>query len=605
MKRAPFLGALAAASAVAVGLSGGSASASSTDCPASNPPNELVLAGGSGQTAQLGKPFPQSLQVALANTNGCPLTGNLGGINVDFAAPGSGPSGLFTGAGSREAVVGTDAQGVATAPPFTANNTAGRYSVDAGSGYGSVAFALDNTAAGLAAGIVATSGSNQQAAVNGQYAQPLQARVTDSNGNPVQGATVSFSIVPGSTGASASFLGGVQAGATTDSNGLATSPPLVADANPGRFTAVASAEGLSTIATYTLDNHAASQTLTAASGSAQSATIDSAYAKPLAARLVDSNGRPIEGALVSFVLGSASGGGTGGGAGVSAPGAAFATGSSQATALTDANGLATSPRFTANGTTGSFTATVSSAGVVTPLAFALRNLPAELAFGKRNASATVATRYRRRLVATVRTRAGKPIAGVGVTFSIAAASSGAGAAFPDGSKETTVLTDARGEAATPLLLANTTAGSFTVTAAVSGTRSVAGITLHNVAARPAAVTAGAASGESTPLSWQFPVPLAVTVVDRYGNPVVGAAVEFTAPDGGATGHFAIARRRGPGSGTGAKTRTARAVSVRTNANGIAIAPPFTAGNTSGGYIVVATVERSTARASFALVNTPR
>ena len=59
------------------------------------------------------------------------------------------------------------------------------------------------------------------------------------------------------------------------------------------------------------------------------------------------------------------------------------------------------------------------------------------------------------------------------------------------------------------------------------------------------------------------MPLAVTVADRYGNPVVGATVEFTAPGRGATGH------------------------------------------TPGGYIVVATVDRSTARASFALVNTPR
>ena len=53
-----------------------------------------MLAGGSGQTTQLGNPFLQSLQVALANTNGCPLTGNLAGINVDFAAPGGGPSGV-------------------------------------------------------------------------------------------------------------------------------------------------------------------------------------------------------------------------------------------------------------------------------------------------------------------------------------------------------------------------------------------------------------------------------------------------------------------------------------------------------------------------------
>jgi hypothetical protein len=47
------------------------------------------------------------------------------------------------------------------------------------------------------------------------------------------------------------------------------------------------------------------------------------------------------------------------------------------------------------------------------------------------------------------------------------------------------------------------------------------------------------------------------------------------------------------------------VSVKTNANGIAVAPPFRANDTAGGYIVRATVTGTTARASFALVNAPR
>jgi hypothetical protein len=148
-----------------------------------NRPNELIVAGGSGQTAQLGKRFQTSLQAQLANTNGCPLTGNLAGIDIDFDAPGSGPSGVFAGSGSREAVIGTDAQGVATAPPFTANFTAGSYTVDAHSDYGSVEFFLSNTTSGLAAAISANAGANQQAAADSQYAQPLQARVSDANGN--------------------------------------------------------------------------------------------------------------------------------------------------------------------------------------------------------------------------------------------------------------------------------------------------------------------------------------------------------------------------------------------------------------------------------------
>ena len=236
MNRALVLGAFAAA--VALAVCGGSARASSGACPTSNHPNELVLAGGSGQTAQLGKPFGESLQVELANTNGCPLTGNLAGVTVNFDAPGSGASGIFASSGSREAYVGTDAQGVATAPPFTANFTVGDYTVDAHSDYGTVEISLSNTANGLPSSIVASGAASEEATVDAGYAQPLQARVTDANGNPVQGATVTFAILPGSTGASASFLAGAPS-ASTDSSGLATSPPLVANGVPGRFTATA------------------------------------------------------------------------------------------------------------------------------------------------------------------------------------------------------------------------------------------------------------------------------------------------------------------------------------------------------------------------------
>ena len=258
-----LLASLAIAVAVVLLVGAGSPSAAVAACPSSNPPNELVLAGGSGQTAQLGKQFPDALQVQLANTNGCPVTENVAGYDVDFDAPGSGASGVFAGTGSHEAVVGTNGQGVASAPPFTANFTAGSYSVDAHSAFGAVELDLTNTAGGLAASITATSGTQQAASVNTRYAQPLQARVVDAQGNPVQGVTVAFSVLAGPTGAAATFITGGPAEATTDANGLATSPPLQANDNPGRFTAVATVDGVTAVATYGLDNHAAAYTVAA------------------------------------------------------------------------------------------------------------------------------------------------------------------------------------------------------------------------------------------------------------------------------------------------------------------------------------------------------
>lgn len=477
MKRALALSPLAAA--IALAAAGGSARGAATACPATNNPNELVLSAGSGQQAQLGKQFEQSLQVRLANTNGCPLTGNLAGVTVNFDAPGSGASGIFAGSGSREAYVGTDAQGVANAPPFTANFTVGAYTVDAHSDYGTVGLGLSNTANGLPSAIAPEGSSTQEAAVNTQYAQQLQVRVTDANGAAVQGASVSFAVVPGVTGAGATFLGGLQASAVTNSDGVATSPPLLANGVPGKFAATASTEGLSSVATFALDNHAAAMTVSMVTRSDPGAIVDSRYRDRLQARIADATGQPVEGATV--------------------------------------------------------------------------------------------------------------------TFAIAAADNGAGASFLAGGTQATALTDADGRAISPALVANKTAGAFTATASVTGAQPLA-FTLTNFAAAAYTVNAGVASGTSTVVGTRFDVPLAVTVTDKDGNPVKGAVVVFTAPAKGATGRFTIRKPQ---------RHASRRASVATNASGIAVAPPFIAGATAGGFAVIATAAGTGRSAAFALVVAPR
>lgn len=456
--------------AAALTATGGVAQAAGAACPASNPPNELILVGGSNQQAQLGRSFAQSMQVRLANTNGCPLTGNLAGILVAFTAPGSGASGVFASSGAAQAYVGADEQGVANAPPFTANSTVGYYAVEAHSDYGSVEIPLWNTASGLASSITAVGTTNQEASVDGTYSLPLQARVVDANGNPVQGATVAFTIVPGTTGAAASFLGG-EPTATTDSSGLATSPSLVTNGTPGRFTATASTPGVSSIAVYTLDNHVATTTLRRMSTRDARATVDTRYRSSLQARLLDASGQPIEGATVTFTITPAENGAA----------ATFMGGTGQATAVTDADGLATVPPPVANKTAGSFTATATA---------------------------------------------------------------------PDAPPVRYVLA--------------------------------------NVAAVPASITAGVANGESATVRTRFAIPLAATVADANGNPVAHATVTFTAPRHGASGLFSVRSR---------KSRVAR---VKTNDKGVAVAPPFSANASAGGYVVVARVRP--VRAAVSLMN---
>jgi protocatechuate 3,4-dioxygenase beta subunit len=466
---------LAGLAAAAILLAGsGSASAAGSACPSVNRPNTLKIVAGSPQTAQLEKPFATNLQVELANTNGCPLTGQLAGIWVDFSAPASHQSGTFAGSGTNHVTVGTDGTGVATAPTFTANDVAGSYVVQADSDYGSVLLYLTNTASGVAASIAATGETDQEASVNSRYARPLQVLVLDADGRPVQGASVVFSLGTGATGASATFLGGgPQATETTKANGQATSPPFVANGTPGRFSAIASTGGSATAATFTLVSHAAAVAITASNATrAQTATVETRYRRPLTARVVDAAGRPIEGASV--------------------------------------------------------------------------------------------------------------------TFTLPTATTGAGATFVGGESQATRLTDRSGRASSPRLVANATAGRFTAGAAVTGASKSVSYALRNVAGRPAAISAGGASGQSAPIGSRFPIRLAVSVTDASQNPVAGAVVTFTAPARGPSGRFG---------------RANRIVRVKANGNGVAVAPALTANGTPGGYIVTAGVGGE--QTAFALVNRAR
>jgi hypothetical protein len=242
------IGTLAGAPLPADGETGAPDGSEGTSCPSTNPPNELTLTAGTPQTARLEAAFASSLQVALANSDGCPVTG-AAGVAVTFSAPSSDASGVFAGSGSNTVTVGSDATGAVMAPAFTANDTAGSYTVTASSQYGSVSFSLTNTAAGIPAQILATGVAPRSVHVLHAFGQPLQVKVLDANGNAVVGATVTFTLGSGTAGSSvcgasstagASFVGGAtQASATTGSTGVATSPPLVANAAAGRFIATA------------------------------------------------------------------------------------------------------------------------------------------------------------------------------------------------------------------------------------------------------------------------------------------------------------------------------------------------------------------------------
>jgi hypothetical protein len=411
-------GTLADGAAFAAGETGGSTGEIGTsltgggtpNCPSSNPPNQMTLVAGTPQTATLGSVFATGLQVALANSDGCPVSA-AAGIPVTFNAPSGGASGVFSTSDSNTAVVGADAAGAVAAPPFTANAAAGSYTVTASSQYGSIAFSLTNAAAGIPARIVAIPLKSRSANVTSRYPGPLQVKVLDPGGNPVAGITVTFTLGSGASSA---------CGTSTSANA----------------------------------------------------------------------------------------------------GATFTGGGTQASTATGATGEASSPRLTANGTAGSFTATAAVSGK-------------------------------------------EPTAGSSKESSGASASG----------------------AATPV-----------------------GFSLSNLAGEPAKLTPGVGSTQSTLAGTPFPIRLAVTATDAQKNPVPGASITFSAPRARVSGRFTVhshaaRHHRGPGASHPHTVRASNpyTVKVKTNACGIAVAPAFTAGVTQGGYIVKATAEHARP-AAFALVN---
>src|SRR4029077_8530282 len=189
--------------------------------------------------------FTSPLQATVLDAYSNPVSG----VTVTFTPPGTGASGSFAG-GANTAV--TDSSGIATSAAFTANTFAGNYSVTATApGLASPAsFSLTNTA-GAAGAITPTGGTPQSATVNTAFAAGLQAPVQDGNGNPVRGASVTFT-APGS-GPGGTFAGGaVTFTATTDSSGIATTPVFSANTIAGAYAVTATTGSLS--ASFSLTN---------------------------------------------------------------------------------------------------------------------------------------------------------------------------------------------------------------------------------------------------------------------------------------------------------------------------------------------------------------
>jgi hypothetical protein len=327
-----------------------------------------------------------------------------------------------------------------------------------------------------------------------------------------------------------------------------------------------------------LDSVTPVQSIIATSGTPQSHAIRGAFGAPLVVTLT-ADGSPTSGVMVTFTAPATGASGT------------FSdTPSTIANAVTDSNGLATSPGFTANGTVGTYTVTAAASGVPVSASFNLTNTtgaPAAItATGGTPQNAPINAAFASPLVATVVDSGQNLVGGAIVTFT--APAMGASGTFANGTNTEMDTTNASGVATSSVFTANGTSGTDTVMASVGGVSTPANFNLTNAAGPPATVTATSGTPQNAEINTAFAAQLGATVLDSSSNPVSGVVVTFRAPATGATGTFA--------NGTNTEMDT-------TNATGVATSTTFLANGTTGGpYAVTAAVAGVSTPANFSLTN---
>lgn len=508
--------------------------------------------GSTPQAATVRAAFERPLSAIVSDAYGNAVPG----VAVAFAAPAAAPNASLSAATST-----TDATGKAEVTA-TAAAEVGGYSVIASVAgvTDTAAFVLSNVS-GEPAKVEVVSGTPQSATVASAFAQPLTVKVSDADGNPVPGATVSFTAYPAAGGATATLSAAAVSTSATGEAQVAATAGTVA----GAHTVTAQTAGGAHSVAFTLTNvaGAAARIEADARSTPQAAQVGAAYAQPLVATVTDAHGNAVAGVKVTF-----------------APPASGATAAlSAATGDTNAAGQV-SVNVTAGQTAGAFAVDAAAAGVASPAAFMLRNLtgpPNNITVASGSGqSAEVTKAFGAPLVVELRDAFGNPVPAVTLTVT----RPGAGASATVGADAPVTGADGRASIAAT---ATATAGAYAVTVGSDAVATPAIFMLTNTPGAPAEIAATAGSTPQTAeVEHPFAQPLGATVKDAHGNLVPGAKVSFTAPASGARALLA-------------------APDAVTDASGVA-SVSATAGDALGSYAVTASVDATTLSATYALTN---
>ena len=289
-------------------------------------PVSMVAVSQTTQTAPVGTNVTDPPSVIVRDAQGAPVAG----VAVTFTVTAGGGSVV----GSPDT---TNANGVATLTSWKLGPVVGPNTVSATSpGLPSVTFNATGTA-GLPANVVASAG-NDQTAVQGTSVPILPAvRVTDTSGNPVIGATVTFAVTQG---------GGTVTGASqlTDTQGKATVGSwTLGSGAPNTLTATVTGSGITgNPVTFT----AQSATRIAITSAPTSVGLTSPFT--ITVQLQNSAGVAVALPGVPLTIAIASGGGTLNGT---------------LTRVTDASGAVNFTALSVTGTAGARTFTITGTGL--------------------------------------------------------------------------------------------------------------------------------------------------------------------------------------------------------------------------------------------------
>lgn len=561
--------------------------------------SNITTVSGGGQSTTVGTAFNQPLVAQVATTSNAQVT---------FTAPASGASGTFAG-GATTYTGTTDASGQITTPTFSANTIAGSYTVSAtvSGGTTPATFSLTNLSAAARA-VNMVSGGGQSTPASTTFAQPLVAKVVDAYNNPVSGIYVSFLIYGDASTPSAKFASGnINYNGNTDASGLITTSLLTANSNTGSFKVVVFKGAVpdpNNPIYYNLIISGPPTEIMLVSGSGQSAMVNTTFAQPLVAKVVDSNSNPVSGTTVTFTAPTSNASGT------------FAGGATTYTGTTDASGLITTTAFTANGIGGSYTVDATVNGVASPANFSLTNVllpptlgmnfnPSTIAYNQPTANLTFDLTNPNPSTTLTNLSFGSSlpsgfiIGGGALTTN----SCGANLLNPPGSSSFQIKVPSLAAGANCSLTLSldhysTTPGSYTVNLTSistdqTGTSSLnASATLTVTVDPPAQITVVSGSNQTTIINTAFAQPLVAKIVDSSNHPVSGVTVTFTAPTSGASSIFQ------------AGTITSTTFVGSTDASGTVSTTTFTANPVAGSYTVSATVNGVASSANFSLTNLP-